>query len=232
MYVDAYVNKADGMLVGLYTVIMDLALIMSAAPVGSGKRKVDALDLFADGSYELFGRQHNLMFGGSYSKQNNRYFSSWSALQSAVSDNFNWKASSQTDWSPQSLAQDDMTDRKSRRHRDLAVSSDPIGARYTNWLVDSADLQHGETTPRLTLAAFASMTTGRPTLKRISILQLQNDPDSSGKYLAPITGTNQLGLKSDWMNSRLTTTLAIFRAGQTSSVHRYTYPRQQRRNRR
>ena len=30
----------------------------------SGKRKVDALDLFADGSYELFGRQHNLMFGG------------------------------------------------------------------------------------------------------------------------------------------------------------------------
>ncbi len=34
MYVDAYVNKADGMLVG-HTVIMDLALIMSAAPVGT-----------------------------------------------------------------------------------------------------------------------------------------------------------------------------------------------------
>lgn len=34
MYVDAYVNKADGMLVE-YTVIMDLALIMSAAPVGT-----------------------------------------------------------------------------------------------------------------------------------------------------------------------------------------------------
>lgn len=46
----------------------------------SGKRKVDALDLFADGSYELFGRQHNLMFGGSYSKQNNRYFSSWANI--------------------------------------------------------------------------------------------------------------------------------------------------------
>ncbi len=36
MYVDAYVNKADGMLVGLgHTAIMDLALIMSAAPVGT-----------------------------------------------------------------------------------------------------------------------------------------------------------------------------------------------------
>lgn len=35
------------------------------------------------------------------------------------------------------------------------------------------------------------------------------------KYLAPITGNNyELGLKSDWMNSRLTTTLAIFRIEQ------------------
>ncbi len=64
-----------------HTAIMDTALIMSAAPGwNSGKRKVDALDLFADGSYELFGRQHNLMFGGSYSKQNNRYFSSWANI--------------------------------------------------------------------------------------------------------------------------------------------------------
>ncbi len=36
-----------------------------------------------------------------------------------------------------------------------------------------------------------------------------------GKYLAPITGNDsELGLKSDWMNSRLTTTLAIFRIEQ------------------
>lgn len=77
MYVDAYVNKADGMLVGPYSNYGPGFDYVGGTGWNSGKRKVDALDLFADGSYELFGRQHNLMFGGSYSKQNNRYFSSW-----------------------------------------------------------------------------------------------------------------------------------------------------------
>lgn len=48
-----------------------------------------------------------------------------------------------------------------------------------------------------------------------SIFQPQNKRDSSGKYLSPITGNNyEMGLKSDWMNSRLTTTLAVFRIEQ------------------
>ncbi|MGL4430615.1 MAG: TonB-dependent receptor domain-containing protein, partial [Silvania sp.] len=48
-----------------------------------------------------------------------------------------------------------------------------------------------------------------------SIFQPQNYRDSSGKYLSPITGNNyEAGLKSDWMNSRLTTTLSVFRIEQ------------------
>ena len=104
MYVDAYVNKADGMLVGPYS-NYGPALIMSAAPVGTAANvKVDALDLFADGSYELFGRQHNLMFGGSYSKQNNRYFSSWANIfPDEIGSFYNFNGNfPQTDWSPQS----------------------------------------------------------------------------------------------------------------------------------
>ncbi len=53
---------------------MAQATVVGGTGWNSGKRKVDAIDL-ADGAYELFGRQHNMMFGGSYSKQNNRYFS-------------------------------------------------------------------------------------------------------------------------------------------------------------
>lgn len=33
--------------------------------------------LIAYGAYKLFSRQHNMMFGGSYSKQNNCYFNVW-----------------------------------------------------------------------------------------------------------------------------------------------------------
>lgn len=47
------------------------------------------------------------------------------------------------------------------------------------------------------------------------MFQPQNKRDSSGKYLTPITGNNyEVGLKSDWMDSRLTTTLALFRIEQ------------------
>lgn len=65
-----------------------------------------------------------------------------------------------------------------------------------------------------------------------SIFQPQNKRDSSGKYLSPITGNNyEMGLKSDWMNSRLTTTLAVFRIEQDNgTVYRYANCRQQWRN--
>lgn len=77
MYVDAYVNKADGTLIGPYGNYGPGYDYVGGTGWNSGKRKVDAVDLFADGGYDLFGRQHNLMLGGSYSKQNNRYESSW-----------------------------------------------------------------------------------------------------------------------------------------------------------
>lgn len=74
MYIDALVDKETGTLVSPYGASYP---VVGGTGWNSGKRKVDAIDLFADGAYELFGRQHNMMFGGSYSKQNNRYFSAW-----------------------------------------------------------------------------------------------------------------------------------------------------------
>ncbi|HHQ8603779.1 TPA: ferric-rhodotorulic acid/ferric-coprogen receptor FhuE [Escherichia coli] len=222
MYVDAYVNKADGMLVGPYSNYGPGFDYVGGTGWNSGKRKVDALDLFADGSYELFGRQHNLMFGGSYSKQNNRYFSSWANIfPDEIGSFYNFNGNfPQTDWSPQSLAQDDTTHMKSLYAATRVTLADPLhlilGARYTNWRVDTLtySMEKNHTTPYAGLvfdindnwSTYASYT---------SIFQPQNDRDSSGKYLTPITGNNyELGLKSDWMNSRLTTTLAIFRIEQ------------------
>ncbi|MBN9931434.1 hypothetical protein HZD82_24440, partial [Pantoea agglomerans] len=37
----------------------------------TGKRKVDAVDAFASGPYELLGRQHELMVGVNYTRQDN-----------------------------------------------------------------------------------------------------------------------------------------------------------------
>ncbi len=222
MYVDAYVNKADGMLVGPYSNYGPGYDYVGGTGWNSGKRKVDALDLFADGGYDLFGRQHNLMFGGSYSKQNNRYFSSWANVFPAEIGSFNNFNGNfpQTDWAPQSLAQDDTTHMKSLYAATRISLADPLhlilGARYTNWHIDtlSYSMEKNHTTPYAGLvydindnwSTYASYT---------SIFQPQNKRDSSGKYLTPVTGNNyEVGLKSDWMNSRLTTTLAVFRIEQ------------------
>lgn len=222
MYVDAYVNKADGMLVGPYSSYGPGYDYVGGTGWNSGKRKVDALDLFADGGYDLFGRQHNLMFGGSYSKQNNRYFSSWANVFPAEIGSFNNVNGNfpQTDWAPQSLAQDDTTHMKSLYAATRISLADPLhlilGARYTNWRIDtlSYSMEKNHTTPYAGLvydindnwSTYASYT---------SIFQPQNKRDSSGKYLTPVTGNNyEVGLKSDWMNSRLTTTFAVFRIEQ------------------
>ena len=223
MYIDAYVNKADGSLVGPYGSYGPDYEYVGGTGWNSGKRKVDALDLYADGSYDLFGRQHNLVLGGSYSKQNNRYVSSWdNVFPDAVGNFANFDSANfpETNWNPQSLAQDDTTRMKSLYAATRITLADPlhliVGARYTNWSVDTLtyNMEQNHTTPYAGLvfdinenwSTYASYT---------SIFQPQNDKDGSGKYLKPITGNNyEVGLKSDWMDSRLTTTLAVFRIEQ------------------
>jgi len=223
MYIDAYVNKADGTLIGPYGSYGPDYEYVGGTGWNSGKRKVDALDLYADGSYDLFGRQHNLMLGGSYSKQNNRYFSSWDNVfpdQIGNFDNFNSASFPETNWKPQSLAQDDTTRMKSLYAATRITLADPlhliVGARYTNWSVDTLtyNMEQNHTTPYAGLvfdindnwSTYASYT---------SIFQPQNVRDSSGTYLKPITGNNyEVGLKSDWLDSRLTTSLSVFRIEQ------------------
>lgn len=222
MYVDAYVNKADGTLIGPYGSYGPGYDYVGGTGWNSGKRKVDAVDLFADGGYDLFGRQHNLMLGGSYSKQNNRYESAWAnVFPNEIGSFYTFDGNfPETNWNPQSLAQDDTTHMKSLYAATRISLADPlhliVGVRYTNWRIDtlSYSMEQNHTTPYAGLvydiddnwSTYASYT---------SIFQPQNKRDSSGKYLSPITGNNyELGLKSDWMNSRLTTTLAVFRIEQ------------------
>ncbi|EMP0251463.1 ferric-rhodotorulic acid/ferric-coprogen receptor FhuE [Klebsiella michiganensis] len=223
MYVDAYVNKATGMLVGPYSSYGQGYDYVGGTGWNSGKRKVDAVDLFADGGYDLFGRQHNLMIGTSYSKQNNRYFSSWANVFPDEVGNFysfNSATFPETSWGPQSLAQDDTTRMKSLYAATRFSLLDPLhlilGVRYNNWSIETLTytMEKNHTTPYAGLvydindswSAYTSYT---------SVFQPQNKRDSSGKYLTPVTGNNyEVGLKSDWMDSRLTTTLALFRIEQ------------------
>lgn len=80
MYLDAVVNKDTGQLVGPYGNYGPSYDYVGGTGWNTGERKVDSLDLFADGKYELLGRQHTLMLGGSYSRQTNRYLNTWANI--------------------------------------------------------------------------------------------------------------------------------------------------------
>ncbi|NYU09912.1 ferric-rhodotorulic acid/ferric-coprogen receptor FhuE [Enterobacteriaceae bacterium CCUG 67584] len=222
MYLDAYVNKSTGMLEGPYVNYGPDYGYIGGTGWNSGKRKVDAVDLFADGGYELLGRQHTMMIGGSFSRQTNRYTNSWANVYPEEFGSFyDYNGYfPETNWGSQSLAQDDTTNMKSLYAATRISLADPLhlilGARYTNWSIETLayGMEKNHTTPYAGLvydindnwSAYASYT---------SIFQPQNYRDSSGKYLDPITGNNyEAGLKSDWMNSRLTTTLSVFRIEQ------------------
>lgn len=184
-----------------------------------GKRTVDAVDVFASGPFELFGRQHQLLAGGNYSRQRNRYDTS-SDPNVVMGDFNNWNGNVAANWSDWTLSSEDTVRQKSAYTAARFSLADPlaliIGARYTQYSTHgtSADMEKNNLTPYSGLiydinenwSAYASYT---------SIFQPQKYRDTDGKYLSPVTGKNyELGLKSDWLNGRLTTNLAVFRIEQ------------------
>ncbi|WP_254890622.1 ferric-rhodotorulic acid/ferric-coprogen receptor FhuE, partial [Cronobacter sakazakii] len=70
MYIDGFPDKTTGR--------YNAALWQGAwGGWNVGERKQDSVDAFVRGGYELAGRQHEMMFGGSYSRQRNNYDNSY-----------------------------------------------------------------------------------------------------------------------------------------------------------
>ncbi len=219
LYLDGMVDKATGIMESYYGASYP---VVGGTGYNTGTRKVDALDLYASGPYELLGRQHQLMVGANYSKQHNRYLNDWANISSdELGSYYDYNGNfPQTEWRDLALAQEDKVHIKSAYTATRISLADPlhliVGARYTKWSSDtlSQNIEKNNTTPYAGLvfdinenwSTYASYT---------SVFQPQTVRDSSGKYLSPVTGNNyELGVKSDWMDSRLTTSLAVFRVEQ------------------
>lgn len=188
-----------------------------------GKRKLDSVDTYTTGPFTLLGRQHELVAGMSYSRQTNRYYSAGADIDTAdigVFDN-NWNGSlAEPAWSGWTLTSDDIVRQKSAYTAARFSLADPlsliVGARYTQWSThgSSGDMSKNNITPYAGLvydindiwSAYASYT---------SIFQPQTYRDQKGSYLSPVTGKSyETGLKSAWLDGRLTATVAVFRIEQ------------------
>lgn len=217
LYLDGYFDRTSGLGASSYANYP----VIGGTGYNTGKRKVDALDAFASGPYELLGRQHELMIGANYSRQDNRYYSAWANITAEELGNFNDYEGNfpETAWSPREPAADSQRVHQKSAYVATRLSlADPLhvilGARYTNWQRQSLTtaVEKNNTTPYGGIiwdfydnwSAYASYT---------SVFQPQDKQSASGRFLSPVIGKNyEAGVKSDWFNSRLTTSLSVFRA--------------------
>ncbi|EOW6846787.1 ferric-rhodotorulic acid/ferric-coprogen receptor FhuE [Cronobacter sakazakii] len=226
MYIDGFPDKTTGR--------YNAALWQGAwGGWNVGERKQDSVDAFVRGGYELAGRQHEMMFGGSYSRQRNNYDNSY-----PVNDNsglmdvgnihdYDGNTVANPTWSSFALYQRDVIRQKSVYAATRLSLADPLhlilGARYTQWnakynLERKPDeirrSKADDVTPYAgliydiddTWSAYASYT---------SIFQPSGQRDVNSEFLDPTTGkAYEAGLKADWFNTRLTASLAVFRIEQ------------------
>jgi len=192
-----------------------------------GKRKVDSIDSYASGPFDLFGRQHELVAGVSYSRQHNVTYSADGPYDEGQIGSFHngWDGNvDEPEWGDWYQNADDVVRQKALYSAARFSLADPlsliVGARYTQWstMGSSGDVKKNNITPygglvydiNDTWSAYASYT---------SIFQPQTYRTKSGAYLSPVTGKNyETGLKSAWDDGRLTATFAVFRIEQENAA--------------
>lgn len=216
LYIDGYFDRNTGAGVSSFANYP----VVGGTGYNTGKRKVDAVDAFASGPYELLGRQHELMLGVSYNRQDNKYYSAWANISSDELGNFNNYNGNfpETNWNPREPASDTQLVRQKSAYVATRINlADPlhviVGARYTNWnrQMLTSETEENNITPYGGViwdfydnwSAYASYT---------SVFQPQDKMSSPTRFLDPIIGKNyEMGVKSDWFNSRLTTSVSLFR---------------------
>ena len=190
------------------------------------ERKVDSVDGFVEGPFQLFGREHQFMAGLSYNK---REYANYGDFQvggtntawGPIDNYLNWTGNiPEPNWNPLSLASQGTITQKAGYAATRLSLADPLklilGARYTDWKSEGedADRSHKVTTPYAglvydlndTYSTYASYT---------EIFQPQTLRTKAGSYLDPVDGKSyEVGVKGAWFDNRLNASLAVFRIEQ------------------
>ncbi|MFT3828458.1 MAG: TonB-dependent siderophore receptor [Opitutaceae bacterium] len=192
----------------------------------------DIVDANLNGHFHAFGRRHEVIAGLSFSKQKtySEYYSIVSA-PGAVLPAFPyagdvyaepvWGATSVGNDGNQTLARLYAATRLAVTDRLKAIA----GLNAINLKRDGTSIYGGgvnldnETTQKVSPYAGLTYDLTSSLLAYASysdIFQAQDQRDINGRFLAPMKGVNaELGLKAEWLERRLLTTVAIFDAKQT-----------------
>jgi outer membrane receptor for ferric coprogen and ferric-rhodotorulic acid len=188
-----------------------------------GKTISDAVEVYASGPFALFGREHELVIGGSYAQRqwtNQGYWTS--SYDTSVADFYNWNGdAAEPDWANASWqGSNDETTYEGGLYS--AVRWNPLdtlkvitGARWSRYSnADGDRKESGIITPYVgavydlngNLSLYASYT---------SIFNPQSAQDEQGNTLDPLEGYNyEAGLKGEFLGGRLNLSAAVFRMEQ------------------
>lgn len=201
-----------------------------------GKPVQDAIDLYANGQFSLFGQKHDLVFGISSSRtqDSTHSYSGWTVpgWNNQIPNIYTWNGDIPGRPNNPPLDDLDITDRidsaySSARFRvtdDLALI---FGARVTNWVSNRTTTTYadglttknnrsetGETTPYAAFvydfsknwSVYASYT---------DIFKPQSNQDADGQFLDPLLGKSyELGVKGELLDQRLNVGGALFQIEQ------------------
>lgn len=188
-----------------------------------GKTKSNAFDAYLSGPFNLFGREHELVVGGSLSESRWTNKGYWNApgYDTSVSDFYNWQGKVPAPGWP---GGPDYTNDETTREQGLYVTArwnirDDLklitGGRWSRYRnrVEGQD-ESGVFVPYLgvvydlndTWSAYASYT---------SIFSPQSAQNEQGRTLDPLKGNNyEAGIKASFYNGRLNASAAVFQLEQ------------------
>lgn len=191
----------------------------------------DTFDLYANGPYQLFGRQHELVVGASYSDAERDYTGqSPVGLNTTVPNLFTWDGKvAKPAWGDINTLEEQTTEQSSVYATTRLKPTDSLaviaGAQVVDWKyhiegfswlgnLDQSEEHNGEVVPYLGVvydltdrhAVYASYT---------SIFKPQTTRDINNNTLDPEEGDSyEAGFKSEFNDGRLNTTIAVFRVEQ------------------
>ena len=156
MYANGFPDKDTGILVDPYNPTTSIAPAVGAyGGWNKGTRKVDAVDTYASGPFELLGRQHELVIGGSYSRQRSQFYNTQATISPTDMGNYyNWNGNiADPAWGPWADYEHSTTRQKSLYTSARFSLADPLhliaGARYTDWSIigSTGDTSNNRVTP-------------------------------------------------------------------------------------
>lgn len=193
------------------------------------ERKADGADVYAEGPFQLFGREHHLVAGASYNRReftNNGTFD----FPAPLDTYFGWNgAYPEPNWSPRTVQSTGTIKQKAAYVAGRFSLADPltllVGARYTDWQIDGGnfDAAQGlvpfsdtqtEVTPYAGLV-YDINDVWSTYVSYTEIFNPQTLRDANGGYLDPLTGKGyEAGVKAAWFDDKLNASLAVFRIEQ------------------